>query len=230
MLWFMVALMALAACGGSDSIPQAEPAAGGETFGWDAEAFESYAFTYTQVCGLNFVAEEPTSAWVVGSQPPRNLSDLSRDVPSIPDLLAVVSGLSDGFELTEFTEGDFGQPERITIERTGDERSLFCLELLDFDGSNRDDGDRLAVPATGDFAVSADGMQIFLDVPACKGDPAAIVAESESSVTFRLVARIPDIQGGDDCGDTIALDLETPLGARRVIDDFGGRVLEPQGS
>lgn len=222
---FLIATLALAACG--DSLRDDQPlASDGTAFAWDPQAFEAYAFTYTQPCGLQFAATEPTSVWVEQLADPVNLGDRSQPVPSIPELLEVLSNVSDEFEVTEFSEGEFGQPERITIERSGDGRPLFCFELIDFDGSSRNDEMRLSVPAVSDFEIANDGRTIVVGVPSCNGEPTVTFIESEESITFQIETQVPTGSNGDECADEVALNLESPLGNRMVIDDFGGRILE----
>ena len=227
--WFLFAVFVLAACSGGESNANTdvEPVSAGNSFAWDNDAFEAYAFTYTQPCGLEFATTGPTTVWVEGSQRPRNLGDRSQEVPSIPDLLGVISSLGDDFELTEFSEGEFGEPERITVERTGDTRPLFCFELADFAGSNRDGEMRLPVPAVGELEVSDDGLQLILGVPSCNGNPTVAVTESDAEVRFQIATQIPTDPNRDDCLDGASIDLAEPLGDRLVIDEVGGRILAP---
>ena len=174
------------------------------------------------------IRDRPTTVWVDNSLDPENISDFSATAPPVPDiadLLAVVTDLSEGFELTEFAEGEFGEPERITIERTGDARPLFCFELIEFDGSNRDDEGRFNVPARRNIEVSPDGRTLEVNVPSCNGDPSVSVLESEETVTFMIETRIPSGSSRDDCLDSSSFELDSPVGDRTVIDGFGGRAV-----
>lgn len=197
----------------------------GTAFAWDDSAFDAYAMTYTQSCGSNFVATEPTSVWVEGAQPPLELAEFGSGSPSIPDLLEVVASLGDGFDVVEFSEGEFGQPERITIDRTGDARRVFCFELIDFDGANRDGDGRIAVPAFGSYQPNAEGTEFTVGIVSCNGEPEVAVVESASAITFSVEAARPEGGGGDECTDIATVTLDAPIGDRDVIDGVGGRVI-----
>jgi len=223
----VLGLALLGACGGTDSaaseVEQIEPTR------WDDPTAAGYVMTYTQTCGSNFVAEEPVSVWVEGGGLAVVLDQTSIDAATIPDLLGLVDALSDGFEVISSLEGEFGQPTEIIIDRTGDQRRVFCFELIDFGIASRDGTGRQEVPSTGPaVAPSRDESSFNVGVASCNGDPTVSINETATEIRVEFEAERPEGGAGDECLDETTVTLAEPIGDREIVDGFGGRVLELQ--
>jgi len=68
-------------------------------------------------------------------------------------------------------------------------------------------------------SVEADGRKLVLTVGSCHADLSAEVDESASRVIVSVIARNGT---NDDCADLIIVHLDQPLGARRLLERYGG--------
>lgn len=66
-----------------------------------------------------------------------------------------------------------------------------------------------------------DGRTLDVAVNSCNGNPTVDVIESEEEVTLSVVAS----DSMDDCQDVVTVELEEPLGERKVRDERDGELV-----
>lgn len=193
-----------------------------EQFRWDDQTVDGYVMTYTQKCGSLYRADEPRTVWVESEYFRTSLrSNVRSDaLVTIPELLEVTLAEVSNGTLTSFVDGDIGQPEQIHIENADGEQ-IFCFELIHFAGSTRDGEGRMLVPLLYEaeaFDSSETGFAV--GIPSCNGSPTFTLVEDPDTITVTATTWIPDSDDRNDCLDGVRVELDAPIGDRKIIDGF----------
>lgn len=85
-----------------------------------------------------------------------------------------------------------------------------------------------ATPVTEVALLDGASRTLTVSVNTCNANPRAAVVEGEQQITITVEADRQPL-GLDDCADSIAIELEEPLGDRRVIDGTSGQELPVTG-